>query len=241
MLPWLTGNTPFPPLSAALAEPNGLLAAGGDLSPERILDAYRQGIFPWYSPGEPILWWSPAPRMVLFPAEFKVSRSLGKTLARGDYEVRLDSDFAAVIGACAHTPRAGQQGTWISTEMQATYGRLHELGYAHSVETWASGELIGGLYGIALGRMFYGESMFSWRTNASKIALAHLVRFLEQKGFGMIDCQMHTPHLASLGARPIPREQFIARLDELVAPGDPPGPWPREGANLLWRSAPQAG
>ncbi len=237
MLPWLTAAHEFPPLATALSEPNGLLAVGGDLAPERLLAAYRRGIFPWYSPGEPILWWSPDPRMVLFPAEFKVSRSLGRTLRRGGYEVRLDTAFARVIAACAQTPRRGQQGTWIVPEMQAAYRRLHELGLAHSVETWVDGELVGGLYGIALGRMFYGESMFSWRSDASKIAVAHLAAYLERLGFGMVDCQMHTTHLASLGAREIPRDDFIARLDALVAAGPAPGPWPAADASHLWHSA----
>ncbi|MBP7489373.1 MAG: leucyl/phenylalanyl-tRNA--protein transferase [Azospira sp.] len=237
MLPWLTAAHEFPPLATALSEPNGLLAVGGDLAPERLLAAYRRGIFPWYSPGEPILWWSPDPRMVLFPAEFKVSRSLGRTLRRGGYEVRLDTAFARVIAACAQTPRRGQHGTWIVPEMQAAYRRLHELGLAHSVETWVDGELVGGLYGIALGRMFYGESMFSWRSDASKIAVAHLARYLERLGFGMVDCQMHTAHLASLGAREIPRDDFIARLDALVAAGSAPGPWPAADASHLWHSA----
>ncbi|HET7775758.1 MAG TPA: leucyl/phenylalanyl-tRNA--protein transferase [Azospira sp.] len=237
MLPWITDDAPFPPLATALKEPNGLLAVGGDLSPERLLTAYRHGIFPWYSPSEPILWWSPDPRMVLFPREFKVSRSLGKTLRRGGYEVRLDSAFERVIAACAETARPGQQGTWIVPEMQDAYRRLHELGHAHSVEVWASGELVGGLYGIALGRMFYGESMFSWRTDASKIAAAHLARFLEKRGFGMIDCQMRTTHLASLGAREIPRSEFITRLSELVAHGPAPGQWPAADACNLWHSA----
>jgi leucyl/phenylalanyl-tRNA--protein transferase len=237
MLPWLTAAHEFPPLATALSEPNGLLAVGGDLAPERLLAAYRRGIFPWYSPGEPILWWSPDPRMVLFPAEFKVSRSLGRTLRRGGYEVRLDTAFAQVIAACAQTPRRGQHGTWIVPEMQAAYRRLHELGLAHSVETWVDGELVGGLYGIALGRMFYGESMFSWRSDASKIAVAHLAAYLERLGFGMVDCQMHTAHLASLGAREIPRDDFIARLDALVAAGPAPGPWPAADASHLWHSA----
>lgn len=237
MLPWLTAAHEFPPLATALSEPNGLLAVGGDLAPERLLAAYRRGIFPWYSPGEPILWWSPDPRMVLFPAEFKVSRSLGRTLRRGGYEVRLDTAFARVIAACAQTPRRGQHGTWIVPEMQAAYRRLHELGLAHSVETWVDGELVGGLYGIALGRMFYGESMFSWRSDASKIAVAHLARYLERLGFGMVDCQMHTAHLASLGAREIPRDDFIARLDALVAAGPAPGLWPAADASHLWHSA----
>lgn len=237
MLPWLTAAHEFPPLATALSEPNGLLAVGGDLAPERLLAAYRRGIFPWYSPGEPILWWSPDPRMVLFPAEFKVSRSLGRTLRRGGYEVRLDTAFARVIAACAQTPRRGQHGTWIVPEMQAAYRRLHELGLAHSVETWVDGELVGGLYGIALGRMFYGESMFSWRSDASKIAVAHLAAYLERLGFGMVDCQMHTTHLASLGAREIPRDDFIARLNALVAAGPAPGPWPAADASHLWHSA----
>lgn len=237
MLPWLTAAPEFPPLATALRDPNGLLAVGGDLAPERLLAAYRRGIFPWYSPGEPILWWSPDPRMVLFPAEFKVSRSLGRTLRRGGYEVRLDTAFAQVIAACAQTPRRNQHGTWIVPEMQAAYRRLHELGLAHSVETWVDGELVGGLYGIALGRMFYGESMFSWRSDASKIAVAHLARYLEKLGFGMVDCQMHTAHLASLGAREIPRDDFIARLESLVAAGPAPGPWPAADARHLWHSA----
>jgi leucyl/phenylalanyl-tRNA---protein transferase len=233
MIPWLVDDAPFPPVEGALVEPNGLLCAGGDLSPGRILAAYRQGIFPWFSPGEPILWWSPDPRMVLFPAEFKLSRSLRKTLRTGGYEVRLDSDFAGVIGACAHTPRPGQPGTWITPAMRRAYLQLHELGWAHSVETWRDGELVGGLYGLAIGRMFYGESMFSRQTDASKIAAAHLARFLESRGFGMVDCQMRTDHLASLGAREIPRPEFLARLSALCADGRPGG-WPIDGATCHW-------
>jgi leucyl/phenylalanyl-tRNA---protein transferase len=234
MIPWLSRDTPFPPLEQALTHPNGLLCAGADLSPQRIIDAYRQGIFPWFSAGEPILWWSPDPRMVLFPGEFKISRSLRRSLRAGDYAVRLDSAFAEVIRACAETPRAGQPGTWITTEMQRAYRRLFELGVAHSVETWVDGKLVGGLYGMAIGRMFYGESMFSRATDASKIAVAHLARFLEEQGFGMIDCQMNTPHLASLGAREIPRRAFIAGLHELVASGAPPAHWPCDGAAQTW-------
>lgn len=234
MIPWLVADAPFPPLELALADPNGLLCAGGDLSPERLLVAYRQGIFPWFSDGQPILWWSPDPRMVLFPGEFKVSRSLRKTLRAGNYEVRLDGEFAAVIDACAQTWRPGQPGTWITPEMRQAYLRLHELGWAHSVETWVEGELVGGLYGLAIGRMFYGESMFSRRSDASKIAAAHLTRFLESRDFGMIDCQMRTEHLASLGAREIPRAEFAARLARLVAGGRPEG-WPVDGATFSWR------
>jgi len=205
----------FPPVTQALRRPNGLLAAGGDLSPPRLLEAYRHGIFPWFNEDEPILWWSPDPRMVLFPAEFRISHSLRKTLRKGRHVVRLDSAFEQVMRACA-APREGASGTWIHEEMIAAYCELHRMGYAHSVETWLDGELIGGLYGVALGRMFYGESMFSRRTDASKIALAHLAAQLKRWNFGMIDCQMNTPHLASLGAREIPRKEFIARLQELI-------------------------
>ena len=226
MIPWLSEAPVFPPLEKALAEPNGLLAAGGDLDPQRILAAYRRGIFPWYSAGEPILWWSPDPRMVLFPAELKISGSLAKTLRNANYEVQLDTAFDDVIHACAVKPRDGQPGTWITVEMQQAYRALHRLGYAHSVETWIGGKLAGGLYGIALGQAFYGESMFSHVRDASKIALAHLCAHLKRRGFGIIDCQMETAHLASLGARPIPRRDFTARLDELCLRGDAPGLWP---------------
>lgn len=210
-----TEHSSFPALEHALKQPNGLLASGGDLSPERLLDAYRHGIFPWFSAGDPILWWSPDPRMVLFPDELKVSHSLRKTLHKARYEVRSDTCFEQVMRACA-APRAGQSGTWILEEMIQAYCTLHRMGYAHSVETWMDGELVGGLYGMAIGRMFYGESMFSTRSDASKIAFAHLAKQLERNGFGMIDCQMHTPHLASLGAREIPRDEFIAKLQELI-------------------------
>jgi len=215
MIRWLQCDDPFPPVTAALTDPNGLLAAGGDLSAVRLLDAYRHGIFPWFNPGQPILWWSPDPRMVLIPAEFKVARSLGKVLRNRDFEVRADTNFRAVMQACAE-PRPEQDGTWISDEMIAAYCALHEQGVAHSVETWIDGELAGGLYGVALGRMFYGESMFTRVADASKIALAHLVRQLERWKFGLIDCQVHTGHLASVGAREIPRVDFMRKLQELV-------------------------
>jgi leucyl/phenylalanyl-tRNA--protein transferase len=215
MIPLLRQDVSFPPVDQALNSPNGLLAAGGDLSSIRLLESYRRGIFPWFSEGEPILWWSPDPRMVLFPKEFNISHSLRKTLRNGRHEVRMDSAFEQVMRACAE-PREGQSGTWIHEEMIAAYCELHRLGYAHSVETWLDGNLVGGLYGMALGRMFYGESMFSRRTDASKIALAHLAAQLTRWNFGMIDCQMNTPHLASLGAREIPRKEFIARLQELI-------------------------
>lgn len=209
MIPWLPREPHFPPLDSALAEPNGLLAAGGDLGSERLLAAYRRGIFPWYAEGEPILWWSPDPRTVLFPGEVRVSRSLSKTLRNVDYEVRCDSDFAAVMAACA-SPREASGGTWISPEMQAAYLQLHDLGYAHSVEVWSRGRLAGGLYGVAIGAVFYGESMWSEMRDASKIALAHLCRHLERQAYAVIDCQMHTRHLASLGAREIARDEFAA-------------------------------
>ena len=234
MIPWLQNVERFPPVELALREPNGLLCAGGDLTPQRLVLAYLKGIFPWYSPGEPILWWSPDPRMVLVPGEFRISRSLRQSLRRGNYEIRLDSQFPTVIRACAEIPRKAQQGTWITREMQLAYIRLHRFGYAHSVETWIDGQLMGGLYGMAIGRMFYGESMFSHATDASKLALAHLTRFLAEQGFGLIDCQMNTPHLASLGAREIPRSEFITQLHALTAIPPLNGRWPSDGASLAW-------
>lgn len=224
MIPWLASSDPFPRVDAALSDPNGLLAAGADLSQARLLDAYRRGIFPWFNPGEPILWWSPDPRMVLLPDDLRIARSLAKRLRRRDYEIRLDSRFTRVMTECA-APRPRQGGTWISPAMIAAYARLHEAGYAHSVETWIGGELVGGLYGIALGRAFFGESMFSRASDASKLAFAHLVRQLRRWDFGLIDCQMETAHLASLGAKPIPRTEFIQRLDTLVNCADRLGPW----------------
>jgi leucyl/phenylalanyl-tRNA--protein transferase len=220
-------------VETALKEPGGLLAAGGDLSPQRLLAAYRLGIFPWYNEAEPILWWSPDPRMVLFPTQIKLSRSLRKALRRGHFEVRLDTAFAQVVRACAE-PRAGQDGTWITREMREAYERLHELGYAHSVESWQEGRLVGGLYGVAIGRAFYGESMFTRVTDASKVALAHLCRYLEHNGFAVIDCQMVTRHLASLGARPIARSRFVQGLAEWTQGGIPPGKWPAHDARDLF-------
>ena len=226
MIPWLEPDTPFPPLDKAMRHPNGLLAAGADLTPARLLQAYRLGIFPWYSPDQPPLWWSPDPRMVLFPEELKVSRSLAKRLRKRDYEIRSDTAFRAVMLACASTPRPDQDGTWIVPEILEGYCSLHELGYAHSIETWMDGQLMGGLYGVAIGRMFYGESMFHHVTDASKLAFVHLVRHLHQKGYGMIDCQMHTAHLASFGAREIPRNEFARRLVEWVnLSSESPGKW----------------
>ena len=224
MIPWLRANDPFPPVSQALVEPNGLLAAGGDLSLARLTQAYRHGIFPWYSAGQPLLWWSPDPRMVLVPSEFRITRSLRKRLRRRDYEIRVDTCFEHVMAACA-APRRGQAGTWITTEMVGAYAALHRCGMAHSVETWIDGELAGGLYGVALGAMFFGESMFTRATDASKLALAHLTRQLERWNFGMIDCQMATEHLASLGARSIPRTDFMRKLEELVNYPRSMAPW----------------
>ncbi|WP_310450773.1 leucyl/phenylalanyl-tRNA--protein transferase [Sulfuritalea sp.] len=238
MIPWLPEAHLFPPVATALSEPNGLLAAGGDLSPQRLLAAYRRGIFPWFSAGEPLLWWSPDPRMVLFPDELKISRSLAKTLRNADYEVRLDTAFGEVIRACARKPRAGQSGTWITPEMQQAYRELHRLGHAHSVETWIDGKLAGGLYGIAIGQAFYGESMFADARDASKIALAHLCAYLKLRGFGIIDCQMETRHLASLGARPIPRCDFAARLEALCAHDDAAGRWPAAAIDGHFRQRP---
>ena len=235
MIPWVDAHDTFPPPELALRTPNGLLCAGGDLSPQRILAAYRQGIFPWFSEGAPILWWSPDPRMTLEPSQIRISRSLRKTLSRGDYEIRIDSDFVAVIEACAATPRKGQHGTWITAEMCDAYTCLHRLGYAHSVETWIAGQLVGGLYGLAIGRMFYGESMFSRRTDASKIAFAHLIRQLQHRGIEMIDCQMKTDHLASLGGQEISRADFLARLTALTVGAAQPGPrWQRADLDLEW-------
>ena len=224
MITWLGPQDPFPPLARALREPNGLLAAGADLSPERLIAAYSSGIFPWFSEGEPILWWSPDPRMVMLPGALKVSRSLSKTLRKRHYEIRVDTVFQPVMEQCA-APRDSQNGTWITPGIIAAYTRLHRMGIAHSVETWIEGELAGGLYGVALGKMFYGESMFSRRSDASKIAFVHLVRQLERWGFGMIDCQMKTAHLASLGAQEIPRNQFAQQLAELIHSPAIDGPW----------------
>jgi leucyl/phenylalanyl-tRNA--protein transferase len=225
VIPWLSARTPFPPLETALVEPNGLLAAGADLSSERLVAAYRQGIFPWYSEGQPILWWSPDPRMVLPVAEFRVSRSLFKRVRAGTFETRIDTDFRAVIAACARTPRAGQDGTWITPEMVGAYCELHRRGYAHSIESWRDGRLVGGLYGIALGRVFFGESMFAHETDASKVALVALVAQLQRLGVPLIDCQQETAHLATFGARPIPRERFAAHLAELIHSADPAPGW----------------
>lgn len=217
-------GSPFPPTHSALRSPKGLLAWGGDLDPHRLLAAYRLGIFPWFSPGEPILWWSPAPRCVIFPEEVHLSKRTRQRYNSGQFEVSADRSFGEVIAACAE-PREGQNGTWISDEMQVAYGRLHELGHAHSVEVWCDGRLAGGIYGLALGRIFFGESMFSRETDASKIALVALCRQLQQWNFGLLDCQVPNPHLMSLGAKTLTRPVFEEQLRSCLAQDGETGSW----------------
>lgn len=202
----------FPDPQLAESEPNGLLAVGGDLSPTRLQAAYRQGIFPWYSVGQPILWWSPDPRMVLFPQRLHISRSLRRTLGREHYEYSFDQDFSGVIDGCA-APRSDADSTWILPEMRAAYLALHDLGFAHSVEVWQDDQLVGGLYGVALGRVFFGESMFSRASDGSKVALAALCARLNEQDYSMIDCQMHSDHLVRMGAEELTRADFLARLN----------------------------
>jgi leucyl/phenylalanyl-tRNA--protein transferase len=212
----LDAENTFPALSDALIEPNGLIAIGGDLSAARLLSAYKQGIFPWFSEGEPIMWWSPNPRMVLYPDELKISKSLAKTLKSNMFEIRINTAFQAVISACSNTPRNDQPGTWITDNMIEAYCDLHTQGFAVCAETWLNGELVGGCYGVKIGRMFYGESMFHLVTDASKIAFVHLVEYLKSQQVGMIDCQMKTPLLSSFGGREISRDDFIQTLTKLV-------------------------
>ena len=212
----------------ALLEPPGLLAAGGDLSPARLLAAYERGVFPWYSAQQPILWWSPDPRMVLFPQEFKCSRSLRKTLRNGPYTTRADLAFGATIRACA-APRRGGPDTWLNKDMIASYEQLHELGFSHSIETYEAGRLAGGLYGIQLGQVFFGESMFSLRRDASKVALARLIEECRARDIQLIDCQVASDHLASLGAREVSRSQFVALLKR-YARRSPTGSWAADTA-----------
>lgn len=253
MIPWLDANDPFPPIERALEQPNGLLCAGGDLSLPRLLDAYRRGIFPWYSGAEPILWWSPDPRMVLFTDELKMPRSLAKSIRNKGYEVRIDSAFSAVLEGCAarrpaeadpnadvsdSTPIADPgAGTWLGAPMRAAYAALHRAGYAHCFETWRDGVLVGGLYGVALGRVFYGESMFSRAADASKVALVALVETLRARRVPLIDCQVRTPLLAALGAREIPRRDFLRRLAALVHYAEPQQPWRIDDANVVFTPA----
>lgn len=215
-LQWLDPDphAPFPALENALREPDGLLAVGGDLSLPRLLNAYSHGIFPWFSEGEPILWWSPDPRFVLPPDEIKISRSLAKNIRNSGLKITMDTAFEQVIDHCSVLPRDGQDGTWITADMQQAYINLHHAGHAHSVECWNENRLVGGLYGINSGPVFCGESMFSLQSNASKIALVHLCRFIQPRGFKLIDSQVYTPHLQSLGARMIPRETYIKTLQQ---------------------------
>ncbi|MBM3779663.1 MAG: leucyl/phenylalanyl-tRNA--protein transferase [Acidimicrobiia bacterium] len=223
-LPWLEPGDPFPPVERALRRPNGLLAAGGDLSVPMLVGAYRRGIFPWTGDGEPLLWWSPDPRMVLALDEFRVSRSLRRRIRSGVFTVTLDTAFGAVVEACAEA-RRDAEGTWITRDIHDAYVRLHGAGFAHSVESWADGRLAGGLYGVVIGRMFFGESMFARASDASKVALAHLVGQLAEWGFELVDCQMSTPHLATLGAREMPRHEFLRHVSRLTSQPGPPVPW----------------
>lgn len=212
---WLDKDpaAPFPPVEQALLDPDGLLAVGGDLSPQRLLNAYQHGIFPWYTEGEPILWWSPDPRCVLFPEKLKISRSLRKTLRKGLFELRMDTAFEAVMRACAEN-RPNQKGTWITEDILQAYVNMHQLGFAHSVECWQDGQLVGGLYGMAIGKVFFGESMFSRKTDASKVAMVYLCEYLKQHDFKLIDSQVYTQHLESLGAELIPRTRFVELLEQ---------------------------
>ncbi len=225
---WLSATDPpdaFPPVDAALTEPDGLLAAGGDLGTDRLLSAYIRGIFPWYSDGQPLLWWSPDPRCVFRKGDLHLSRRLQRYLRNSSAEVRFNTSFSGVIAACA-APRAAEQGTWITSEMIDAYERMHREGWAHSVEIWRADELVGGLYGLAIGRAFFGESMFSAEANASKVALLVLSRMLESNEFGILDCQMVSRHLLGLGAASIPREQFAAILARLCDPASRFENWP---------------
>jgi len=235
---WLRQDDPpdaFPPVESALREPDGLLAAGGDLDPDRLLYAYRHGIFPWYDEGQPVLWWSPDPRCVFLPGDFHVSRSLRRALRRSPTEVRFNTAFGDVIRACA-APRPSQPGTWITAHMVSAYEDLHVQGWAHSIEVWKDDHLVGGLYGLAIGRAFFGESMFSAEPNASKVAVMTLDRYMNHGEFGILDCQVLSSHLLSLGANVIPREQFVQIIDSLCEPQEPFENWPHapiSGRELL--------
>jgi len=225
-IPWLNPHeaASFPPVEQALTEPNGLLAAGGLLTSDWLLTAYRHGIFPWYEQGDPVLWWSPNPRLVLYPNQIHVSRSMRKLLRKTTYVVTVDEVFPQVIAACG-APRDGSDGTWITPAMQQAYCELHDAGHAHSVEVWDGKELVGGLYGVALGRVFFGESMFSTQPNTSKIALVHLARQLQQWGFVLIDCQVQTGHLETMGAMEISRHEFLRSVKGNVTIKPSAGPW----------------
>lgn len=219
MLHWLTHKADFPPTGQALHDPPGLLAVGGELTVPWLLEAYQRGIFPWFDETrDPVLWWSPDPRMVLLPEQLHVPHSLERILRQQRFEIRYDTAFAAVVRACATAPRPGQSGTWIGEKMMAAYVALHEAGYAHSVEAWQQGVLVGGLYGVALGRAFFGESMFAWVADASKAAFVTAVRQMWKQGVALIDCQMYTEHLARFGAQELSREEFERRLRCALVP-----------------------
>ncbi len=224
---WLDDSLTFPPVNSALEEPDGLLAAGGDLSPDRILLAYQNGIFPWYSDDQPILWWSPNPRTVIKPCDLHISRSMQKILNKNLFRVTYDQDFESVIHACA-APRDADSGTWITDEMIDAYCELHHLGHAHSVEVWEGESLVGGLYGIAIGEVFFGESMFSHQSNASKVGFITLINQLQQWGFTLIDCQVASDHLFTLGATEMPRALFLSTINSALLP-DNASAWPDQG------------
>lgn len=233
-------RAPFPPAESARRDPDGLLAMGGDLTPERLLNAYAHGIFPWFSQGEPILWWSPDPRMVFRTDDVHLSTRFRRALRRSDWTIHTDTAFDAVVDACRTVPRPGQHGTWITAEMRAAYVALHRLGHAHSLEVRAGDRLVGGIYGVAIGRMFFGESMFSAETGASKAALAALARRLAARGWPLIDAQVENPHLRSLGGRRMPRPVFLAEVARLAAWPEPAGPWrdpPWPAAELVAETA----
>lgn len=231
---WISADDPpsaFPAIDSAFAAPDGLLAAGGDLSAERLLYAYQHGIFPWFDDGQPILWWSPDPRCVLYPEDFHVARRLRRALLRSDFEIRFNTDFKGVIAACADS-RTGQGGTWITADMIAAYTGLHADGWAHSIEVWQSGELVGGLYGLSIGKVFFGESMFSRTTNASKAAMLALTQIMTEKKFALLDCQVESPHLMSLGASLEPRQKFAAILAKSCSKATRFTAWPAKPSNI---------
>ncbi|KQR07577.1 MULTISPECIES: leucyl/phenylalanyl-tRNA--protein transferase [Xanthomonas] len=217
--------SPFPPVEHALRDPDGLLALGGDLHPQRLLNAYAQGIFPWFSEGQPILWWSPDPRMVFRTDSVRLSSRFKRQLRNCNWTLRADTAFAEVIAACASSPRPGQDGTWITAQMQAAYLELHHRGHAHSLEVFDGARLVGGIYGVAVGRMFFGESMFSAVSGGSKVALAALAADLHARGWPLLDAQVENPHLLSLGAQHMPRPEFVQHVQRQVALVEPAGSW----------------
>ena len=235
---WLASDDPpnrFPPVSSALTEPDGLLAAGGDLSTERLLYAYRRGIFPWYEEGQPLLWWSPDPRCVFMPGDHRISRRMRRDAQRSSAEIRINTAFSAVVEQCAG-PRRSEQGTWITPAIMTAFDELHTQGWAHSIEVWQSGKLIGGLYGLAIGRVFFGESMFSRQSNASKLALLYVASCLDGGDLDLLDCQVVSAHLMSLGARSVARSDFVSHLESACEPANRMTTWPEtpiECARLL--------